>query len=49
MKKFALIGTVTIVAGIACLSFQKEKELPQVVNEGPVKQLPVVYLQIQVS
>lgn len=42
MKKFALIGTVTMIAGIACLSFQKEKELPQIQNEGPVKQLPVV-------
>ena len=42
MKKFALIGTITMAAGIACLSFQKEKELPKVQNEGPVKELPVV-------
>ena len=31
-----------MAAGIACLSFQKEKELPKVQNEGPVKELPVV-------
>ena len=42
MKKFVLIGTVTMIAGIACLSFQKEKELPQVNIEGPVKELPIV-------
>lgn len=42
MKKFVLIGAVTMIAGIACLSFQKEKELPQIQNEGPVKQLPVI-------
>ncbi|MCX6294538.1 MAG: DUF3108 domain-containing protein [Bacteroidetes bacterium] len=42
MKKFVLIGTVTMIAGIACISFQKEKELPQVNFEGPVKELPIV-------
>ncbi|HLC83378.1 MAG TPA: DUF3108 domain-containing protein [Bacteroidia bacterium] len=42
MKKFILIGTITIFAGIACLSFKKEKELPVVNYEGPVKELPVI-------
>lgn len=42
MKKFILIGTVVMIVGIACLSFQKEKELPIVNYEGPVKELPVI-------
>lgn len=42
MKKFILIGTVVMIAGIACISFQKEKELPVVNYEGPVKELPVI-------
>src|SRR4051812_32052845 len=42
MKKFVLIGTVAMATGLACMSFQKEKELPQVLTEGIVKELPVV-------
>jgi len=42
MKKFVLIGTVAMATGLACMSFEKEKELPQVANEGSVKELPVV-------
>ncbi len=42
MKKFILIGTVVMATGLACMSFQKEKELPQITTEGPVKELPVV-------
>ncbi|MGZ4035845.1 MAG: DUF3108 domain-containing protein [Bacteroidia bacterium] len=42
MKKFVLIGTVAIASGLACMSFNKEKELPQVSTEGPVKELPEV-------
>jgi hypothetical protein len=42
MKKFVLIGTVATATGLACMSFQKENVLPQVTNEGPVKELPVV-------
>lgn len=42
MKKFVLIGTVVMIAGIACISFQKEKELPSFENSGPVKELPVI-------
>lgn len=42
MKKFVLIGTVVMIAGIACLSFQKEKALPSLENNGPVKELPVI-------
>ena len=42
MKKFVLIGTVVMIAGIACLSFQKEQQLPEVNFEGPVKELPVI-------
>jgi uncharacterized protein DUF3108 len=41
MKKFVLIGTGVILAGIAGLSFQKEKELPVINIEGPVKELPM--------
>ena len=42
MKKFVLIGAIAGATGLACMSFQKEKELPQITNEGPVKELPVV-------
>jgi len=42
MKKFVLIGTVVMIAGIACISFQKEKALPSIENNGPVKELPVI-------
>lgn len=42
MKKFVLIATIVTVAGLACLSFQQEKELPQVQLEGQVKELPVI-------
>lgn len=42
MKKFVLIGTVVMIAGIACISFQKEKELPSFESNGPVKELPVI-------
>ena len=42
MKKFVLIGTVVMIAGIACISFQKEKELPSFENNGPLKGLPVI-------
>ena len=42
MKKFVLIGTVVMIAGIACISFQKEKELPSFENNDPLKELPVI-------
>jgi hypothetical protein len=42
MKKYLFIGTMAMAAGVALMSFQKEKELPQVTIEGPVKELPVV-------
>lgn len=42
MKKIVLIGTGVILAGIAGISFQQIKELPQVIAEGPVKELPVI-------
>lgn len=43
MKKLVLIGSLVTVAGLACLSFQREKELPQViVEEQSVKELPLM-------
>lgn len=42
MKKFVLVSTVATATAIACMSFQKEKELPQINNEGPVRELPMV-------
>jgi hypothetical protein len=42
MKKFLFIGTMAMAAGLACMSFQKQEDLPQVNIEGPVKELPVV-------
>lgn len=42
MKKYILILTVSLIAGIAFLSFRSEKELPQIENEGPVKELPFI-------
>ncbi|HEY0030746.1 MAG TPA: DUF3108 domain-containing protein [Bacteroidia bacterium] len=42
MKKLVFIGSVATVAGLTCLSFQQQKELPQVIIEGPVKELPVI-------
>ncbi len=42
MKKFVLIGAGVMIAGIACVSFQKEKALPSLEYNGPVKELPVI-------
>ena len=42
MKTFFLIGTGMMIAGIACISFQKEKELPQINYDGTLKELPIV-------
>jgi Protein of unknown function (DUF3108) len=42
MKKVFLIGTVVMVAGLACISFQKEKDLPQIDYQGQVKELPFI-------
>lgn len=43
MKNIVIIGIVIIVAGIACLSFQSNKEnLLQIEKDTPVKELPVI-------
>lgn len=42
MKKFILIGGLATIAGLAGLSFQIEKPLPQISNEIPGKELPVL-------
>ena len=41
MKKFVLIGTVTMIAGVTCLSFDTD-QLPSIETNGPVKELPVI-------
>lgn len=42
MKKFILIGTTIMIAGIAGLSFQSERAMPVIENNDPVKELPVI-------
>ncbi len=42
MKKFILTGTIIAIIGLACISFQIEKPLPQIESEGIVKELPVI-------
>lgn len=41
MKKFVSIGTAITVIGIAGLSFQSEKELPNIEKDSIVKELPI--------
>ena len=42
MKKFMIIGSVIIIAGLACLSFQEEQQLPELGDTGLVRELPVL-------
>jgi len=43
MKKYITVSTVLAIAGLACLSFQSDRrEFPQMENEAPVKELPVL-------
>ena len=40
MKKIVLLGTALMITGLIGFSFKAEKELPQIVNDAPGKQLP---------
>lgn len=42
MKKFFFLGSTAIVAGLVGFSFQSEKPLPQIQNNNPGKELPVM-------
>lgn len=41
MKKFIYIGTAIMIIGIAGLSFQSEKELPNIEKDSIIKELPI--------
>lgn len=41
MKKFVSIGTAIAVIGLAGLSFQSEKELPNIKKDSIIKELPI--------
>jgi len=42
MKKIFLSITIAAAAGVSLMSFQKQKELPVIAENGPVKELPVM-------
>ncbi|HEX8515361.1 MAG TPA: DUF3108 domain-containing protein [Bacteroidia bacterium] len=42
MKKLFISATVLAAAGLACLSFQTQKDLPVITAGGPVKELPMM-------